>query len=168
MIEITTKSSISVKAERPPARAIERRVCRRLDFIIVSNPRGKFLCCCHVPRSKRCVARPKLAAACAATESLPRRARPAESLPRKRGPLNPATLYAADWILPPKEAAEFVFDAGEGPRRAANLFRSMMNLPLSLSSRKRQRHCQESGMVTSPLCRLPPRIRDRNPWPKSS
>src|SRR5580698_1636171 len=33
MIEITTKSSISVKAERPPARAIERRVCIRLDFI---------------------------------------------------------------------------------------------------------------------------------------
>src|SRR5580700_11591158 len=34
MIEITTKSSISVKAERAPARAIER-LDRRLDFITV-------------------------------------------------------------------------------------------------------------------------------------
>ena len=33
MIEIITNSSISVKAERTPARAIERRVCVRLDFI---------------------------------------------------------------------------------------------------------------------------------------
>src|ERR1700677_5170315 len=41
MIEITTNSSINVKAARASARAFERRDC--IDFITGSNPRGKFV-----------------------------------------------------------------------------------------------------------------------------
>jgi len=39
----------------------------------------------------------------------------------------------------------------------------MMNLPLSPSAKRDGAIVKNQAWVTSPLCRLPPRIRDRNP-----
>jgi len=112
----------------------------------------------------------------------PRHARLCRSCRICRGVSIPAARCAAVWILPHEtrrfhlaasqaalskscrlEAAEIDFDAGDKPVLRIE-FISIYDEPAFVAKiRVILRHCQESGMVTSPLCRVAPRFRDRNP-----
>ena len=103
----------------------------------------------------------------------PRRARPFRYSPRHARPFGScrdrarlfhfAASRAALSKSCRREAAEIDFDASSSPPPRIE-FISIYDEPAFVTEiRVILRHCQESGMVTSPLCRVAPRIRDRNP-----